>query len=221
MRLQERRDEIRRRFEDILELDDLTAYEDDSFSHVEGRFDLVFSNLALHWANDLPGTLSRIRRALKPDGCFLASLFGGETLAELRQSLMAAELELTGGAAPRVIPFADLRDMGALLQRAGFSLPVVDGERIIVEYGTLEGLMHDLRDMGETNVLAQQSRAPLRRDVLRRAEEIYRERFATSDGRLEARFDIIYLIGWAPHESQQKPLPRGSGEIDLGDALKC
>ncbi len=184
-----------------------------------GSLDLAVSMLSLHWADDLPGVLAQIRRALKPDGLLLAALLGGDTLTELRQSLAAAEAELTGGAAPRVAPFTDVRTAGALLQRAGFALPVVDRDRHTVRYASALDLMRDLRAMGATNVLHERDRRPLRRSVLMRAVEIYGERFVDPDGRIRATFDVVSLSGWAPHESQQQPLRPGSARARLADAL--
>ncbi len=181
--------------------------------------DLIVSVLSLHLTNDLPGALAQIRGALQPDGLFLATLLGGDTLTELRQSLAAAEAELTGGAAPRVAPFAELRTAGALLQRAGFALPVIDQDRLTVRYADALELMRDLRGMGATNVLIERSRVPLRRSVLMRAGAIYRERFADADGRIRATFDVISLSGWAPHASQQQPLKPGSAKARLADAF--
>jgi len=180
--------------------------------------DLIVSVLGLHWVEDLPGLMTQARRALKPDGLFLAALFGGSTLTELRQALTAAELEVTGGAAARVSPFADGFDGAALLQRAGLALPVCDVDRVTVRYADPIAVMKDLRAMGETAVPSGPVR-PLRRDVLVRAAEIYAERFADPDGRLTATFEIVTLSGWAPHEGQQKPLPRGSAKVRLADAL--
>jgi SAM-dependent methyltransferase len=182
-------------------------------------FDLVVSALSLQFVNDLPGTLVQIRRVLKPDGLFVAALAGGATLSELRQSFAAAESEIEGGISPRVAPFADVRDLGALLQRAGFALPVTDVDRITVRYGSVFALMHDLRRMGATNALIDRRRAPLRRATLLRMAEIYAERFADSDGRLRATFEIVWLAGWAPHPSQQQPLKPGSARARLADAL--
>ncbi|MBW6423798.1 methyltransferase domain-containing protein [Rhizobium sp. XQZ8] len=181
---------------------------------------LVLSPLALHLVNDTPGTLIRIRRALKPDGLFLAAIPGAGTLAELRDVLLSAEAEMTGGASPRVIPFADVRDIGALLQRAGFALPVVDAETYTVRYDSLFPLMRDLRAMGMTNPLAGRSRKPLTRGFFVRAAELYAERYSDPDGRIRATFSIVYASGWAPHESQQKPLKPGSAKVRLADALK-
>lgn len=181
---------------------------------------LVLSPMALHVVNDLPGTLVRIRRALKPDGLFLAAIPGAGTLAELRDVLLAAEAELTGGASPRVIPFADVRDIGGLLQRAGFALPVVDAETYTVRYDSLFPLMRDLRAMGMANPLNGRSRKPLGRSFFLRAAEIYAERYSDPDGRIRATFSIIYVSGWAPHESQQQPLKPGSAKVRLADALK-
>ncbi len=181
--------------------------------------DLAVSVLTLHAANDLPGALAQIRRALKPDGLLLAALLGGDTLTELRQALASAEAELTGGASPRVAPFTDVRTAGALMQRAGFALPVADQDRHTVRYQSALHLMRDLRAMGLTNVLIERDRRPLRRAVLVRTVEIYGERFADSDGRVRATFEVISLSGWAPHESQQKPLRPGSAAMRLADAL--
>ncbi|MGD0187359.1 MAG: methyltransferase domain-containing protein [Roseiarcus sp.] len=182
--------------------------------------DLIVSLMALHHVNDLPGALIQIRRALRPDGLFLAALAGGDTLTELRQSLVIAESEVLGGAAPRVAPFADVRALGSLLQRAGFALPVVDSDALVARYDDLFALMRDLRAFGATNALTLRSRKPLRRDVLMRAAAVYAERFADSDGRLRATFETIWLSGWAPHESQPKPLKPGSAAMRLADALR-
>lgn len=182
-------------------------------------FDLVTSALSLHAVNDLPGALIQIRQVLRPNGLFVGALFGGETLTELRQSFAEAELEILGGISPRVAPFADVRDLGGLLQRAGFALPVSDFERTVVRYGEPVKLFTDLRMMGETNVLAERAKHPLRRAVLEAALRSYREKYSDSDGRVRATFDIIYLTGWAPHESQLKPLRPGSAKTRLADAL--
>jgi SAM-dependent methyltransferase len=186
----------------------------------DASLDLVVSALALQFVNDLPGTLIQIRRALKPDGLLLAALIGGESLSELRLAFAEAESEVEGGVSPRVAPFADLRDLGALLQRAGFALPVTDVDRVTVRYATPLDLMHDLRRMAAGNVLMERRRVPLRRATLRRAREIYAERFADGDGRIRATFDIVWLSGWAPHESQQQPLAPGSARTRLADALR-
>lgn len=183
--------------------------------------ELVVSALALHWADDLPGVLAQIRTALKPDGLLLAALLGGDTLTELRQSLAAAESEVTGGASPRVSPFTELRAAGALLQRAGFALPVIDQDRRIARYDSALHLMRDLRAMGATNVLVERDRRPLRRRTLIRAAAIYGERFSDPDGRVRATFDIISFSGWAPHASQQQPLRPGSAKARLADALSA
>lgn len=180
---------------------------------------LVVSLLALQSVNDLPGLFAQIRRALKPDGLFLCAMLGGDTLSELRQAFAAAEVEIEGGLSPRVAPFADVRDIGGLLQRAGFALPVTDIDRAVVRYPSLLALMQDLRRMGATNPLVQRQRKPLRRSTLLRVAEIYTERFADPDGRVRATFDIVWLSGWAPHESQQKPLRPGSAQARLADAL--
>jgi len=183
------------------------------------RFDLAVSLLALHSVNDLPGALIQIRRALTPDGLFVGALLGGNTLAELRQALTQAESEVEGGVSPRVAPFADLRDIGGLLQRAGFALPVTDSDLVRVRYANAFALMRDLRQMGLTNALNDRRRTPLRRTTLMRAAEIYAERFGEPDGRIPATFEIVWLSGWTPHESQQKPLRPGSAKMRLADAL--
>jgi SAM-dependent methyltransferase len=184
------------------------------------RFNLVVSLLSLQAVNDLPGALVQIRRALQPDGLFIGCLLGGSSLTELRQAFTEAEAEIEGGVSPRVAPFADVRDVGSLLQRAGFALPVTDIEPVTVRYRDPFGLFRDLRAMGLTNPLEARRRTPLRRQTLMRAATIYAERFADPDGRLRATFDILWLSGWAPHESQQKPLRPGSAKMRLADALK-
>ncbi|QPC85629.1 methyltransferase domain-containing protein [Mesorhizobium sp. NBSH29] len=177
--------------------------------------DLVVSLLGLQDINDIPGTLIQIRRALKPDGLFLAAFSGNGTLAELRECLLAAETEIRGGASPRVSPLADVREAGGLLQRAGFALPVADVETVTVRYDTMFGLLKDLRGMGTTNSLADRSRQPGTRHLFQRAAEIYAERFADPDGRIRATFSFIWLSGWAPHTSQQTPLKPGSAKTSL------
>src|SRR5712672_2506681 len=195
------------------------AADEEALPFAEASLDLVVSALALQAVNDLPGALVQVRRALKPDGLFLAALLGGDTLAELRQSFAMAESELDGGVSPRVAPFPDLRDLGSLLQRAGFALPVTDVDRITVRYATPLGLLHDLRRMGAANPLVERRRVPLRRATLMRAMEVYAARFADPDGRVRASFDVMWLSGWSPHESQQKPLRPGSAKQRLADAL--
>src|ERR1700735_4342422 len=181
---------------------------------------LAVSALAFQFVNDLPGVLAQIRRALRPDGLLLAAMTGGDTLSELRQSFAAAEAECEGGVSPRVVPFADLRDVGALLQRAGFALPVTDVDRVVVRYDSAFVLMQDLRRMGATNVLVERRRMPTRRATLLRMAQIYAERFSDPDGRIRATFDVIWLSGWAPHESQQKPLKPGSAKAGLAEAVR-
>jgi SAM-dependent methyltransferase len=185
----------------------------------DASLDLVVSGLALHFANDLPGVLAQIRRALKPDGLFVAALLGGETLTELRQAFAEAESEIEGGASPRVAPFADVRQVGALLQRAGFALPVIDVERMTVRYSAVFDLMRDLRRMAATNPLIARRRVPLRRATLLRMADIYARRFADADSRIRATFDVLWLSGWAPHPDQQQPLKPGSAKTRLADAL--
>jgi len=195
------------------------AADEEALPFGDGTLDLVVSALALQCANDLPGVLIQIRRALKPDGLLLAALLGGETLTELRQCFAAAESEVEGGVSPRVAPFADVRELGGLLQRAGFALPVTDVDRLTVRYDSALALMHDLRRMGATNALLARRRTPLRRATLRRAAEIYAERFADPDGRVRATVEIVWLSGWAPHPGQQQPLRPGSATARLADAL--
>lgn len=187
----------------------------------EASVGLIVSALSLQFVNDLPGALIQIRRALEPDGLFLATLPGAETLFELRDVLMRAELELSGGAAPRVGPFTDVRELGSLLQRAGFALPVTDLDRITVRYNSLFDLMNDLRAMGAASALRERSRAPLPKQVFFRAAELYARDHADADGRIRATFALVSLSGWAPHESQQKPLKPGSAKTSLADALKA
>jgi SAM-dependent methyltransferase len=182
--------------------------------------DLVISALAFQFVNDLPGVLAQIRRALKPDGLLLAAMIGGDTLTELRQSFAAAEAEREDGVSPRVAPLADLRDVGGLLQRAGFALPVIDLDRVVVRYDNPFVLMADLRRMGATNILFERRRTPTRRTTLLRMAQIYAERFADPDGRVRATFDVIWLSGWSPHESQPKPLKPGSATASLEAAVK-
>lgn len=182
-------------------------------------FDLVLSNLELHWTNDLPGALLQLRHMLKPDGLLLAALLGGETLAELSRALLEAELAEEGGIGPRVSPSADIRDIGMLLQRAGFALPVADSDTVTVTYPDALALMRDLRAMGETNAASERRRGFTRRATLARAAAIYGKRFGTGDGRIRASFEIITLTAWAPHESQPQPLTPGSATARLADAL--
>lgn len=185
----------------------------------EQSLDLVISNLSLHWVNDLPGALTQIRRALKPDGLFLAALLGGDTLHELRDAWMSAEIELEGGMSPRTSPSAEVKDAGNLLSRAGFALPVADTETLTVSYAHPLKLMADLRGMGETNATALRRNSFTRRATLMRAADIYLEKHADSDGRIPATFEVIYLTAWAPHESQQKPLQPGSGKVSLSNVF--
>lgn len=195
------------------------AADEEALPFADGSLDLVVSALTLQFVNDLPGVLIQIRRALKPDGLFLAALAGGDSLTELRSAFAAAESEVEGGGSPRVAPFADVRELGGLLQRAGFALPVVDSERLVVRYDSALALMRDLRRMGATNILHERRRKPLRRGTLERVTEIYADRFSDPDGRVRATFEIIWLSAWAPHESQQKPLKPGSAAQRLADAL--
>ncbi len=195
------------------------AADEETLPFADGSLDLVVSALALQFVNDLPGTLIQIRRALKPDGLLLAALIGGESLTELREAFAIAEAEIEGGVSPRVAPFADVRELGALLQRAGFALPVIDSERLTVRYDSAFSLMRDVRRMGATNVLSDRRKTPLKRATAERMAQIYAERFSDTDGRLRASFEILWLSGWAPHGSQQKPLKPGSAAQRLADAL--
>jgi SAM-dependent methyltransferase len=180
---------------------------------------LVVSGLALHRVNDLPGALIQIRRALAPDGLFMAALLGAGSLLELRTALLEAEAETEGGASPRISPFADVREYGALLQRAGFALPVADAEILTLSYPSPREMMREIRALGGGNVLLARSKQPLPRRTLARAEAIYRERYAKPDGTVRATFEIVYLSGWSPHESQQRPLRPGSAVRRLAEAL--
>jgi len=186
---------------------------------VPSSLDLLISFFELHLIDDVAGELARCRASLAPDGVFLACLFGGRTLVELRQSLLAAESQITGSAAARVIPFVEVRTLGTLVGKAGFALPVIDVDTVTVRYSSLRALLRDIRNMGEGNPLFAPVR-PLCNAVLTRAEELYRQDFGDENGLLPARFDILHICGWAPHESQQQPLAPGSGQMFLGDALK-
>lgn len=194
--------------------------DDEYLPFADETFDLVTSILSLHSVNDLPGALIQICRVLKPDGVFLATLFGGETLRELRFAFAAAEAATAGGASPRVAPFADVRDLGGLLQRAGFALPVADIDRTTVRYRDPMRLLFDLRALGETNVLAQRRPNFMSRRLLQAVLAEYIQHFGDDQNRVPATFDIVYLIGWAPHDSQQKPLRPGSAKARLADVLK-
>jgi len=195
------------------------AADDECLPLAEGALDLVVSCLTLHWVNDLPGTLIQIRRALKPDGLFVAAMFGGETLAELRRALIEAEIAESGGAAPRVSPTAQLADAAALLQRAGFALPVADADRLTVTYDNAIALMRDLRGMGEQSSLSARPRRFTRRSTLMAAAARYQALFADEDGRIPATFQLLFLTGWAPSPVQQQPLRPGSAAARLADAL--
>ncbi len=182
-------------------------------------FDLAVSTLSLHWVNDLPGALIQIRQALKPDGLFMAAILGGDTLIELRRVLLEADAETTGGTRPHTSPVADVANAGGLLQRAGFALPVVDTDTLTVTYTDMFALMRDLRGMGETNAVAARDQRFMRRDTLFAAAEKYQALYADADGRVPATFQVIWLTGWAPHESQQKAIRPGSATARLADAL--
>jgi len=202
-----------------IEEPDLADTDLEQLPYGPGSFNLIVSTLALHWVNDLPGLFIQARRLLQPDGLFLASFFGGATLNELRLALIEAESELTGGAGPRVAPFADIQDIGGLLQRAGFALPAADRDVVVVHYGEPMRLLADLRAMGETSALRQRSPRGLSPRILQHTFEIYRDRHSDSEGRVRATFEIVTATGWAPHASQQKPLKPGSATTRLADAL--
>lgn len=219
-------DALREKFPHVTVISDAPGFRADIMAQTDflpfraGAFDLALSALELHSVNDLPGALLQIRQALRPDGLFLAAMFGGETLFELRQCLTDAEIALRGGISPRVFPFADKQQMGALMQRAGFALPVIDSEIVTVTYDNAFALMRDIRGMGEGNIIAARNRTNPGKALFFEAARLYAERFAEEDGRIPARFEIIFLLGWAPHESQQKPLKPGSAEFSLADRLK-
>ncbi len=195
------------------------AADEEAMPFATGAFDLIISNLSLHWVNDLPGALVQAEAMLKPDGLFLAAMLGGGTLQELRACFIDAELAATGGVSPRVSPFADLRDAGALLQRAGFALPVVDSDRITVTYSDPLRLLADLRGMGESNATLERHRQFTRRSVLWDAMKLYLDRHADEQNRISASFDIVYMHGWAKHSSQQTPLKPGSAQVSLAGTL--
>jgi SAM-dependent methyltransferase len=195
------------------------AADEERLPFAAGSVDLIVSSLAVHWVNDLVGALIQMRLALAPDGLFIGAFLGGATLTELRQSLLAAEAELRGGAGPRVSPFAEAGDGAALLQRAGFALPVADTDVVTVRYDHPLRLLADLRAMGETSALVDRPRTPLTRPLLALASEIYRRDHGGADGKVTATFEIITLTGWAPHPAQQQPLRPGSAKTRLADAL--
>ncbi|PCI52031.1 MAG: SAM-dependent methyltransferase [Alphaproteobacteria bacterium] len=184
-----------------------------------GSLDLVLSNLSLHWVNDLPGCLTQIMQALKPDGLFLCAVLGGETLTELRTSLLEAEINIRGGASPRISPFVDIKNAGSLLQRAGFALPVIDTDRITVTYENVFKLMQELKGMGEANILTKRFRGLTSPRIMRECAKIYHEKFTDHRGRITVSFDIIYMMGWSPHKSQQQPLKPGQGKVSFTDVF--
>ena len=212
---------VTREFENSLDLkNEHFDLELEGLDAPDAPYDLITSALELHTINDLPGALLQIRGALKPDGLFVGALFGGETLHELRASLQHAEMQTKGGVSPRVFPFADKQQIGGLLQRAGFALPVVDSEIVTVTYENIFKLMHDLRGMGESNIITERSRAYPGKAFFMEAAKYYADHYSESDGRITASFEVIFMLGWAPHESQQTPLKPGSAEHRLSDALK-
>lgn len=231
-RLADRLQDVNRSFEKVLDIGgdytrhtgtiaDVIDLSEQPLGLADNSYDLIISNSLLHWVDDLPGLLIQLNSALRPDGLMMVAMFGGETLKELRHALIAAEVEITGGAHARVIPFADVRDAGSLLQRAGLALPVADMDTITVNYSSPLKLLTDLRGMGEANALIDRPRTFWRRDVLMRAMELYGEQFAPENGKVPATFQILYLAAWHPHESQQQPLKRGSGQVSLAAALKA
>jgi NADH dehydrogenase [ubiquinone] 1 alpha subcomplex assembly factor 5 len=195
------------------------AGDEEALPFADASLDLAVSSLALHWVNDLPGALVQIRRALRPDGLFLAAMFGGETLWELRQVLTEAELAVSGGVSARVSPMADLRDAAGLLQRAGFALPVADRDPLTVSYTDAWALMRELGGMGESNAVRLRANGPLRRAILAEAVQIYQKRHAIGSGRVRASFEVLYISGWAPSATQQQPLRPGQAKTRLADAL--
>lgn len=226
--IDERLSDIKRNLKDVLRIDPFHQAEfegnkldinEEFFSFPENSFDAIVNILNLHTVNDLPGALLQMKRALRPDGLFMSAMFGGETLYELRDCLSQAEIELKGGLSPRVFPFATKQDMGALLQRAGFALPVVDSEILTVSYSHVFKLLHDLRGMGQSNVIASRDKKYPGRALFLRAAEIYAQKYAEADGRITASFEVLFLIGWAPHDSQQKALKPGSAKTRLADYL--
>lgn len=200
--------------------DAVIVADEDTLSLAPNSHDLVIHAMGLHWANDPVGQLIQCRRALREDGLMLVVSLAGQTLHELRISLAEAEAEISGGLSPRVAPMGEIRDLGGLLQRAGFALPVADLVPLEVHYRDLNHLMHDLRHMGETNVLTNRLRRSTPRAVFSQAEQIYRQNFATEDGRLKTTFELVCLTGWSPSDSQPQPLRPGSAKVRLADALK-
>lgn len=194
--------------------------DEETISFEPESFDLVLSSLSLHWINDLPGVLSQINNILKPDCPFIGAMLGGDTLFELRTSLQLAEQERRGGMSPHVSPLADVRDVGGLLQKAGFKMLTVDVDDIIVDYPDTFALMQDLQAMGESNAILNREMGPIRRDVLLANDAIYRALHGNPDGSIPATFRIIYMIGWREGENQPKPLARGSGQTNLKDILE-
>ena len=231
--IEERLDEVNRRFTDIAVVTGHPAFwsgrfpdarivaDDEVLDLSPGTHDLVLHALALHWANDPVGQLVQARRALRPDGLFLGVAFGGQTLAELRTALAEAEVALTGGLSPRVLPMGEIRDLGALLQRAGFALPVADSLTQTVTYESLHALLRDLRAMGETNALAARDRRPPPRNMFGEASRVYSAAFPAEPDRVRATFELVFLTGWAPADTQPKPLRPGSARARLADALSA
>ncbi|KAL2201724.1 methyltransferase domain-containing protein [Sarocladium strictum] len=207
-------------FNDKINITRHVIEDEESVPYEAESFDLVMSNLSMHWINDLPGALTQINHILKPDSPFIGAMLGGDTLFELRTSLQLAEQERRGGISPHVSPLADVKDVGNLLQKAGFKMLTVDIDDIIVDFPDIFALMQDLQSMGEGNAILGREMGPIQRDVLLAAEGIYRELHGNEDGSIPATFRIIYMIGWREGENQPEPLPRGSGELNLKDLLE-
>lgn len=207
-------------FNDQMKITRHVIDDEETLPYEPESFDLVMSSLSMHWINDLPGALTQINHILKPDSPFIGAMLGGDTLYELRTSLQLAEQERRGGLSPHVSPLADVKDVGNLLQKAGFKMLTVDIDDIIVDYPDMFALMQDLQSMGEGNAIIGREMGPIQRDVLLAAEGIYRELHGNEDGSLPATFRIIYMIGWREGENQPQPLARGSGELNLKDLLE-
>lgn len=205
---------------EMLDLSKITSVEDNETLDLQkNSLDLIIHGLCMHWANDPVGQLVQMRRALSPDGLMIAAMFGGQTLNELRSAMAESESEIMGGLSPRIAPMGEIRDLGGLIQRAGLALPVADSISMTVTYQTPLHLMHDLRAMGETNVMMARQKTPMTRKMLLRMIEIYTQNFSTPDGRINATFEVVFLTGWAPSDNQQKPLEPGSATTRLSDAL--
>lgn len=193
----------------------------DNINFCDGAFDAITSAFSMHWVNDLPGMLSRMRRWLKPDGLLLLSMAGGVSFGGLRSCLAEAESQTAGGLSPRVLPMADIRDLGGLLGRAGFGLPVADSDTLTISWSDLFHMMRELRQMGESNALLGRATHMTRRDTMMKAATLYKDRFSTEDQRVTAEIELITLTAWAPSPDQQKPLKPGSADVNLADFLNA